>query len=153
MADLSSFLAMKSPKLPLISPGFLNLAKLNPIPRRYRPSRSRLQKRRAAAAAAAATNTANFPPWASDVASLKTSFNPWDGVRELTTRKWHLLDVQYVVLAALIIFSLAIAPSAPLIKSLAVVAILLVHLMPATNQFFLPSLSIWTYLLYFFCSR
>jgi hypothetical protein len=52
-----------------------------------------------------------------------------------------------------IFFSLAILPSAPFIKTggLAVLAVLL--LMPATQQFFLPSLSIWTYLLYFFSSR
>jgi hypothetical protein len=25
--------------------------------------------------------------------------------------------------------------------------------MPATRQFFLPSVTIWTWLLYFFCSR
>lgn len=148
MTDLSSFFQLKSPKLPLISPGALNFAKLNPIPRRYR--RSRHQKKRAATAA---SDVGNFPTWATDVASLKTSFNPMEGVRELRSRKWRLLDVRYLVLAALIIFSLAIAPSAPLIKSLAVVAVVLVQLMPVTRQFFLPSLPIWTYLLYFFCSR
>jgi hypothetical protein len=144
MNDISSFLQLKSPKLPLISPGTLNLAKLNPIPRRYRASRNRHQKKR---------TTSNFPPWATDASALKTSFNPLEGVRQLSKRKWRLLDIQYAFLAFLGIFSLAISPSAPLVKSLAVSATVLVLLMPVSRQFFLPSLSIWIYLLYFFCSR
>ncbi|KAL2752136.1 hypothetical protein ACRALDRAFT_1083692 [Sodiomyces alcalophilus JCM 7366] len=145
MQDLPSFWQLKPPKLPLVSPGTLNFAKLNPIPRRFRSGRSRShQKRR---------SSPYFPPGANDATALQTSFNPIPTFRQLRKHKWRLMDIQYLALAILILFSLAIAPSAPLIKTLAVLGIVLVVTMPATQQFFLPSLPIWTYLLYFFCSR
>lgn len=146
MQDLSTIFQLKPPKLPLLSPGTLSFAKLNPIPRRYRSGRGRShQKKRSTAS--------YFPPGANDSTALQTSFNPLDSLRSLRQHKWRLLDIQYAILAGLIIFSFAITPSAPLIKTLALSGTALVLLMPATNQFFLPSLSIWTYLLYFFCSR
>ncbi|EEY17471.1 aureobasidin A resistance protein [Verticillium alfalfae VaMs.102] len=152
MQDFSSFLQIKPPKVPLLSPGTLNFAKLNPIPRRFRPSRSRggHQKKRSTANF---TTNAWFVLGSNEATALNTSFNPMHSIRALRRRSWRILDIQYVILAALIIFSLAISPSAPIIKTLALCATVLVLLMPATNQFFLPSLSIWTYLLYFFCSR
>ncbi|KAL9948785.1 Aureobasidin resistance protein Aur1 [Verticillium nonalfalfae] len=152
MQDFSSFLQIKPPKVPLLSPGTLNFAKLNPIPRRFRPSRSRggHQKKRSTANF---TTNAWFVFGSNEATALNTSFNPMHSIRALRRRSWRILDIQYVILAALIIFSLAISPSAPIIKTLALCATVLVLLMPATNQFFLPSLSIWTYLLYFFCSR
>lgn len=87
------------------------------------------------------------------VADLQTSFDFRDGLKDLRKHKWRLADLQYAVLAGLSLFSLSIAPSAPLVKSLAVIASAWVLLMPATRQFFLPSLPIWVWLLYFFCSR
>lgn len=89
----------------------------------------------------------------SDITKLKTSFNPADGLRDLRSHKWQPSDLQYIVLSAIVFFSFYITPSAPLIKTLALSAISLVLLMPATRQFFLPSAVIWIWLLYFFSSR
>lgn len=90
---------------------------------------------------------------AEDVTSLKTSFNFWDGIRDLQHHKWRLLDLQYLFLASLALFSLSIAPPAPTLKLFAIIASAWALLTPATRQFFLPSAPIWTWLLYFFCSR
>jgi membrane-associated phospholipid phosphatase len=87
------------------------------------------------------------------VSDLQTSFDFRDGVRDLQNHKWQLSDMQYVVLTGLTLFSLYIAPSAPLVKSLALSASAWVLLMPATRQFFVPSAAIWVWLVYFFCSR
>jgi inositol phosphorylceramide synthase catalytic subunit len=145
MQEFNSFLAIQTnkPKLPFLWPASLNLSHLNPIPHKYRPSR-RLRMRQKAKAAAGASDS---------ITGLKTSFNVLDSIRALRRRKWRLYDLQHVVVFIYIIFSLCIIPPAPLIK-LAVLAVLaLLLLMPVTQQFFLPSLPIWTYLLYFFSSR
>ncbi|KAI3541061.1 PAP2 superfamily protein [Colletotrichum filicis] len=143
MQDFSTFLKGK-PTLPSLWTGNLNFAKLNPIPHRYRPSRAkRNQKKRA---------SGNYTG-AEDVTSLQKSLNPLDTLRKLQNHKWRLLDLQYTILVALIIFSLCITPSAPLIKTLAVTGGLLLLTIPVTSQFFFPGLSIWAYLIYFFCSR
>lgn len=87
------------------------------------------------------------------VTQLQTSFDMMETVRHMRRRQWKLLDLQHVAMAGFILFSLSITPSAPLIKTGAVVAYCALLLMPITQQFFLPSLSIWTYLIYFFSSR
>lgn len=88
------------------------------------------------------------------ITSLKTSFSIMSSLRSLQRHQWSLLDLQYVILAGLTIFSLYIIEArAPVIKSLTACGYLLFLLMPATRQFFLPSWPIWTYLLYFFSSR
>ncbi|CAH0019139.1 unnamed protein product [Clonostachys rhizophaga] len=89
----------------------------------------------------------------SDISNLQRSFNLWDGIRALQKRRWQKTDLQYAVLAFLLLFSLSIAPSAPGLKTFAVIGGLWLLLMPATRQFFLPSLPIWVWLVYFFCSR
>jgi hypothetical protein len=88
-----------------------------------------------------------------DITRLQTSFDVWASLRALRERRWTLWDLQHLVTLGYILFSLAILPPAPLVKTgaLAVLGVLL--LMPITRQFFLPSLPIWTYLLYFFASR
>lgn len=63
------------------------------------------------------------------------------------------MDIQYPALAGFMLFSLVIAPMPILVKIGIPTVSLLVCLMPATRQFFLPSMPIWIYLLYFFCSR
>ncbi|PHH79640.1 hypothetical protein CDD82_2253 [Ophiocordyceps australis] len=88
-----------------------------------------------------------------DVTSLQTSFNLWHGIRDLQKRRWRPADLQYLFLAALVFFSLWITPSAPVIKTCAVVGGAWILLMPATRQFFFPSITIWVWLVYFFCSR
>ncbi|KFA66901.1 hypothetical protein S40285_02292 [Stachybotrys chlorohalonatus IBT 40285] len=115
---------------------FSRLSTRTPVGRRRRNSKSKM-----------------LSPSMLAVADLQTSFDFRDGLKDLRKHKWRLADLQYAVLAGLSLFSLSIAPSAPLVKSLAVIASAWVLLMPATRQFFLPSLPIWVWLLYFFCSR
>lgn len=115
------------------------------IPHRYRPGsgkRSRSKKPR--------RQTDDAP---TGITQLQRSFNPLDGVRAIQRHKWGWLDIQYPALAGFMIFSLAIAPMPLLVKLIVPPISLLVCLMPATRQFFLPSMPIWIYLLYFFSSR
>lgn len=144
--------ALPQPKaklLPFAWPLTLNLADLNPIPRKYRPSRrtrmrlSKIKSKDDAQASAAAD----------DVTRLQTSFNVLDSITALRRRTWCIYDLQYLVVFGYILFSLCILPPAPLIKTGAMVVLGILLLMPVTRQFFLPSLPIWTYLLYFFSSR
>lgn len=126
-------------KLPFVWPEQLNLALLNRLPERYHVGRrrSRSKSRRGE----------------EDITSLQTSFNMWDGVRDLQKHHFRTSDLQYVFLACLTLFSLYVAPPAPGVKLLALMGATWVLLMPATRQFFLPSCMIWIWLLYFFCSR
>ncbi|KAI2466909.1 PAP2-domain-containing protein [Annulohypoxylon bovei var. microspora] len=88
------------------------------------------------------------------IAALNRSFKITDTFELLKTRKWSVFDVQYAVVTGLCIFSMWIVePSAPIIKTAAGLGYLLLLLMPATRQFFLPSWPIWSYLLFFFSSR
>lgn len=129
---------LKSNFLPLRWPS--TLAQLNPIPQKYRPSRKlRLRLK--------------GQEKSDDITRLQTSFDASRTIRALRTRKWSLWDLQHVVTFGFILFSLAILPSAPFIKTGVLAVLVLLLLMPITQQFFLPSLPIWTYLLYFFASR
>lgn len=135
--------AAKPKLLPLRWPGSFTM--LNPIPHKYRTTRKlRLFLR---------PHGPKPRGQSDDITRLQTSFDVWVTLRALRTRKWSLWDLQHLVVFGYLVFSLAILPSAPFIKmgALAVLAVLL--LMPVTQQFFLPSLPIWTYLLYFFASR
>lgn len=87
------------------------------------------------------------------ITSLQTSINIFKSLHDLRRRQWKLRDLHHLVLAAHIAFSLFILPPAPLVKTVVVASLSLLLLMPVTQQFFLPSLPIWTYLLYFFSSR
>lgn len=89
-----------------------------------------------------------------DVTTLNTSFSIEDSIRRLRRRKWSVFDIQYLVLASITISCLwIIEPAAPILKTAAFLGYMLLLLMPATNQFFLPSWPIWVYLLFFFSSR
>ncbi|KAK3385027.1 hypothetical protein B0H63DRAFT_177212 [Podospora didyma] len=143
MQEFTSFIGQSKPKLPFPWPGSLTLAQLNPIPQKYRPSR-KLRLRNKAKLEVADQE---------DVTRLQTSFNVLESLEALRRRRWRLSDLQHVVVFVLIIFSLSILPSAPLVKTGALVVLASLLLMPITQQFFLPSLPIWTYLLYFFSSR
>jgi hypothetical protein len=145
MQEFNAFLTQPKPKLPFLWTGSLNLSHLNPIPYKFRPSR-RLRMRQKARSTAESKGQ-------DDVAKLNTSFNVLETLRHLRRRQWKLLDLQHLLVAGFVLFSLLITPSAPLIKSGVVVAYSMLLLMPVTQQFFLPSLPIWTYLLYFFSSR
>jgi len=136
----------KAKLLPFAWPVTLNLEKLNPIPHKYRPSRKtrmRLSKIKSNPGA----------PVSEDVTRLQTSFNVLESVAALRQRRWRIYDLQHLPVFGIIMFSLFILPPAPLIKTGAMVVLGLLLLMPITSQFFLPSLPIWTYLLYFFSSR
>lgn len=124
--------------------GTLSLARFNPIPQSLRPSRRRPRQK---------SGASSTPARPDHVAALKTSFNPADGLRALQRHRWNVYDLQYVVLLVALVFSFWIAPIPTLIKMGSVAVYTLLVLMPATRQFFLPSLPIWMYLLYFFCSR
>ncbi|KAK5995659.1 Inositol phosphorylceramide synthase catalytic subunit aur1 [Cladobotryum mycophilum] len=126
------------PKLPALLTEHVNLAFLNRLPNRRRRPRAKSNTTRRGA---------------EDITSLQTSFNFWDGLRDLQKHQFKVTDIQYAILAGLSLFSLWIAPPAPALKLLAIIAGLWVLLMPATRQFFLPSAPIWVWLLYFFCSR
>lgn len=143
MQDLNTILSAK-PKLHIPHlqwPRALNIT----IPQRYRSDdgkRSRSRKPRR-----------HHYDETHNITKLQTSFNPWDGIRAIQRHRWGWLDIQYPALAGFMIFSLAIAPMPIFVKIGAPLLSLLVCLMPATRQFFLPSMPIWIYLLYFFCSR
>lgn len=135
MMDLGS----GKPKLPALLTEHVNLAFLNRLPARYQRRRPR-----------AKSNTTHR---GEDITSLQTSFNFWDGLRDLQKHQWRLSDLQYLVLAAVTLFSLYIAPPAPALKLFGLIGATWILCMPATRQFFLPSLPIWVWLLYFFTSR
>lgn len=128
--------------LPFLLTENLNAVILNHLPARYQTGRRRSKSK-----------SKVLPPGVEDLTSLKTSFSLWDGVRELQRHRWQTSDLQYAVLAFLALFSLWIAPSAPMIKTFALLGSAWLLLMPATGQFFRPSMMIWIWLLYFFCSR
>ncbi|KAL5612055.1 hypothetical protein BROUX41_000388 [Berkeleyomyces rouxiae] len=139
MADfLSSLMQATKPKLN----GPLNLAALNPFPQKYRHIRGRSRQK---------SNVALPNP--NDVTHLQTSFNVSDSIRALQRHRWTPLDLQYLFLAALIMFCMYITPSAPLLKLVCMIGASIIFLMPVTRQFFWPALPVWSYLLYFFCSR
>lgn len=143
-AILAQAQPLKPKLLPLRWPG--SLAQLNPIPHKYRPARKLRLRLRPRAGSKGQDDS-------DDVTRLQTSFDAWGTLRALRTRKWSLWDLQHMVTFAYILFSLAILPSAPLLKTGVLVVLGVLLLMPITQQFFLPSLPIWTYLLYFFASR
>ncbi|KZZ94410.1 aureobasidin resistance protein Aur1 [Moelleriella libera RCEF 2490] len=131
------------PVLPSLWTENLTIAFLNRLPNRYHVGRRRRAR----------SKSKTIHPGAEDITSLRTSFSFWDGLRDLQKHKWRPSDVQYIFLAGLTLFSLSIAPSAPALKLFAFIAASWILLMPATRQFFLPSVTIWVWLVYFFCSR
>jgi hypothetical protein len=141
MKDFTGSLPGK-PKLPALLTENLNLAFLNRLPSRYHHGRRRGRSK-----------SKVRDPNAEDITSLDTSFNFWDGIRDLQNHNFTSSDLQYVFLAGLTLFSLYIAPSAPALKFFALAGSVWLLLMPATRQIFLPSSMIWIWLVYFFCSR
>ncbi len=135
--------AMKPTLLPLRWPSALTLAQLNPIPQKFRPARKlRLRLR--------PTKSHEQPD---DITRLQRSWDAWASLKALRTRRWSWWDLQHLTTFGFILFSLAILPPALFLKTAALVVLAVLLLMPITQQFFLPSLPIWTYLLYFFSSR
>lgn len=129
-------------KLPSLWNRNLTLAIFTRLPSRYTTGRPRSRSK-----------SKILPPGQEAVGDLQTSFSFWDGIRDLQKHRWHTSDIQYFILVGLVLFSLAVAPSAPVLKCLALLGSSWLVLTPATRQFFLPSAPIWIWLLYFFCSR
>lgn len=133
--------------LPLRWPGKLNLHPIIPHKIRAPARRLRLRLRNSQGPHGKQQHQPG------DITRLQTSFDIRASLRALRTRRWSLWDLQHLATFAYILFSLAILPSAPLVKTGGLVVLGVLLLMPVTRQFFLPSLPIWTYLLYFFSSR
>lgn len=142
MQDFASLLPQKLKLLPfaISIPSALN--SLNPIPHKYRAARRRTTRLRT-----------HFPRVADGITRLQTSFNPLDTVRAVQRHRWAPLDLQYVALGLLALFTLFLAPAPPLLKMVGVMGATLLSLMPATRQFFWSGMTIWIYIMYFFCSR
>lgn len=144
MQDMNSFLQAK-PKLHVPHLQWPRALKIK-IPERFQPGGSRRRSR-------SKKPKRQHYDEPTDITRLQRSLNPLDGVRAIQRHRWGWLDIQYAALAGFMLFSLVIAPMPVLVKIGIPVVSLLVCLMPATRQFFLPSMPIWIYLLYFFCSR
>lgn len=144
MQDSTSFLGHAKPKMHIPHLQWPSALKIK-IPEKYRPSNSRRSRSRKPRRQVYDEPTR--------ITKLQNSFNPLDGVRAIRRHRWRWLDIQYPALAGFMFFSLSIAPM-PILFKIGIPSVsLLVCLMPATRQFFLPSMPIWIYLLYFFCSR
>lgn len=128
-------------KLPFAWTGTLNLARLNPIPHRYRPGRRRSRSNK---------------EWArprDDLTGLKTSANPLDTIRAIRRHRWSLWDLQHLFIFSLIVFSLAVAEAPVWFKLGFPILMSTLLLLPVTRQFFWPAMPIITWLVYFFSSR
>lgn len=147
MQDLNSFLQAK-PKLHIPHLQWPRALKIN-IPERFQPGGNSSRRR----SRSSKYRRQQHHDETTDITRLQRSFNPLDGVRAIQRHRWGWLDIQYPLMAGFMIFSLVIAPMPILVKIGIPTISLLVCLMPATRQFFLPSMPIWIYLLYFFCSR
>lgn len=90
----------------------------------------------------------------SSIASLQTSFSPAGTLSALRSHRWSYYDAQYLLLAILGIFSLCVIESpGPVVKTAVATALFASLLMPITRQFFLPFLSIATWLVFFYACR
>lgn len=88
---------------------------------------------------------------ASSLTSLKTSYSPSDTIRDLTQHRWSFYDGQYLILIILGIFSLCIIPSTgPIVKTAFCTLIITALILPVSRQFLLPSLPIWSWLIFFY---
>ena len=159
MQDYSTSFPQSTPKMSFLWPAAEALASWNPIPRKYRPGKTRRKQKPRLSVSAPPSRYVTAPQAISgkgqsnSVAALQRSFNPADGLRALRRHRWNIWDIQHLITVCFVIFSFIIAPI-PIVVDIAIVAgYSLLVLMPATRQFFLPSLPIWTYLFYFFSSR
>ena len=82
---------------------------------------------------------------------LNTSYSPADTIESLRLHRWSFFDGQYLILIILAIFSLCIIPSpGPLVKTALSTLIITALILPVTRQFLLPSLPIWSWLVFFY---
>lgn len=82
---------------------------------------------------------------------LQTSYSPADTIESLRLHRWSFYDGQYLILIILGIFSLCIIPSpGPLVKTALATLIIAALILPVSRQFLLPSLAIWSWLVFFY---
>lgn len=82
---------------------------------------------------------------------LQTSCSPADTIESLRQHTWSFYDGQYLILIILGIFSLCIVPwPGPLLKTALATLIITALILPVTRQFLLPSLAIWSWLVFFY---
>lgn len=82
---------------------------------------------------------------------LQTSYSPADTLESLRSHRWSFYDGQYLILIVLGIFSMCIVPwPGPFIKTALATLIITALILPVTRQFLLPSLAIWSWLIFFY---
>lgn len=87
----------------------------------------------------------------SSFTTLQTSYSPADTLNSLRAHRWSFYDGQYLILIILGIFSLSIIPSpGPFVKTALATLIITALILPVTRQFLLPSLAIWSWLVFFY---
>lgn len=91
---------------------------------------------------------------ASSLATLQTSFSPFDTLRALQAHRWSVLDGQWLLIVILGVFCLSIMENpGPLVKTGVTTLLLISVLLPVTRQFFLPAMPIFAYLIWFYACR
>jgi hypothetical protein len=91
---------------------------------------------------------------ASSITALQTSLSPSDTIRSLKAHRWSFYDGQYLFLAIIGVFSLCVIESpGPLVKTGIATLLLTSLIIPLTRQFFLPFLSIASWLILFYACR
>ena len=81
---------------------------------------------------------------------LHTSCSPADTIESLRAHRWSFYDGQYLILIILGIFSMCIIPwPGPFVKTALATLIITALILPVTRQFLLPSLAIWSWLVFF----
>ncbi|KAM0794479.1 hypothetical protein BDR22DRAFT_789274, partial [Usnea florida] len=85
------------------------------------------------------------------ISRLQTSYSPADTIESLRLHRWSFYDGQYLILIILGIFSLCIIPSpGALVKTAVSTLIITALILPISRQFLLPSLAIWSWLVFFY---
>ena len=85
------------------------------------------------------------------ISRLQTSYSPADTIESLRLHRWSFYDGQYLILIILGIFSLCIIPSpGALVKTALSTLIIAALILPISRQFLLPSLAIWSWLVFFY---
>jgi hypothetical protein len=89
-------------------------------------------------------------PAATALGALETSANPLRSLATLRRHRWRRHDAQYLLLAALGLFALALTPQGRPFKLAASALALALLAMPVTQQFVLPFLPIAAWLVFFY---
>lgn len=122
-------------KLPISFPGLPTIIP-HRLRRKFRSTKSRIRARQSPSAS---------------ITRLSTSLNPADTIRDLRAHQWSAWDAQYIFLAVLGIFSLCVMQNpSPMIKTGIATLLMCSLLVPLTRQFFLPTLPVIGWLVFFY---